>query len=111
MLWTTPLDFISSGLFEKDHTIGKKHRSRSRDREKLQGLKSPAGSEPGKGKGKGPGVKKVPNKAASGKTVMQTKTKGMWHEMKTKSAKIYTELSPAISNTGCHINVYQIHLK
>ncbi len=86
MLWTTPLDFFSSGLFDKDHTI-RKHRSRSRDREKLQGLKSPAGSEPGKGKGKGPGVKKVPNKAASGKTVTQTKTKGMWHEKKARSTK------------------------
>ena len=81
------LDFISSGLFDKDHTLRKvrSDRSHSRDRDKLHGVKSPAGSEPGKGKGKGPGVKKVPNKssasasssAATGKTVTQTKTKGM----------------------------------
>ncbi len=81
------MDFISSGLNDKDHTLRKvrSDRSHSRDRDKLHGVKSPAGSEPGKGKGKGPGVKKVPNKsssatstagAASGKTVTQTKTKG-----------------------------------
>ena len=79
------LDFISSGLSDKDHTLRKVRtdRSHSRDRDKLHGVKSPAGSEPGKGKGKGPGVKKVPNKsssasssAATGK-VTQTKTKGM----------------------------------
>ena len=96
------LDFISSGLLEKDHTLRKVRtdRSHSRDRDKLHGVKSPAGSEPGKGKGKGPGVKKVPNKssasasssAATGKTVTQTKTKGMSdHQTRAQAKKmLYT---------------------
>ena len=99
------LDFISSGLFDKDHTLRKVRtdRSHSRDRDKLHGVKSPAGSEPGKGKGKGPGVKKVPNKssasasssAATGKTVTQTKTKGMSdYQTRAQTKKMLCSVSP-----------------